>query len=62
MSERFRTQPITSAERLESDRYRRPSLERSIIVQNYITMERAFIMEIIMEGFYQMAEYADCLL
>lgn len=26
MSERFRTQPITSAERLESDRYRRAFL------------------------------------
>uniref|UniRef100_A0A672JU08 Supervillin n=1 Tax=Salarias fasciatus TaxID=181472 RepID=A0A672JU08_SALFA len=29
MSERFRTQPITSAERLESDRYRRGSLKQS---------------------------------
>lgn len=30
MSERFRTQPITSAERLESDRYKRRGLSEAI--------------------------------
>lgn len=38
MSERFRTQPITSAERLESDRYRRGSLSRSAgALQNHFS-------------------------